>query len=248
MLEFKSVGFSYHGRDVLRSVTFSLAKGTATALVGPNGAGKTTLLRLASGVLRPVTGTILLDGRPLMQLSIRDAARVVAVVPQHLDIPFEFTVEQVVEQGRTPHVSLFGRFSREDRLAIHRALDLANASALRHREFNELSGGERQRVKIALALAQEPKLLLLDEPTQNLDIGRQSELLQVLQQLRETGLTVVAAIHELHLVPNNFSSVILLQPSRPPIWGSVEATLAPELLTAAFGCAPVLPSLSTFQR
>ncbi len=239
LLEFHHVGFRFGGsRDILSDATFSLEPGTATALIGPNGVGKTTLLRLASAVLQPTSGTIYLDGRSLDQLSVRQAARIVATVPQQFEVPFEYTVEQVVQQGRTPYLSLFRGLAPSDAHAVDRALDLTHTSELRHRVFNELSGGERQRVKIALGLAQDPRLLLLDEPTQNLDIGRQVELLDLLQDLRHAGLTILASIHDLHLIRSSFSSVILLRPSAPLLCGAPSRILSPSLLGAAFGCPP----------
>jgi iron complex transport system ATP-binding protein len=127
---------------------------------------------------------------------------------------------------------------RSDRLAVDRALDLADVSGLRHRIFNELSGGERQRVKIALGLAQEPRLLLLDEPTQNLDIGRQVELIDLLHFLRDEGITILASMHDLHLVDKNFSTVLLLSPGQPLASGSPEQMLKPSILEHAFQCPP----------
>ena len=148
---------------------FTLQKGSCAALIGPNGAGKTTLLRLASGTLEPATGKIFLEGKPLTEMTRRQRSRIVALVPQQLEITFDFTVQQIVEQGRAPFLGLLRGPMREDRLAVDRALELTDISGLRHRIFNQLSGGERQRVKIALGLAQEPKLLLKqDEPTHNL--------------------------------------------------------------------------------
>ena len=236
LLQFRDVTFSYGTRPVLERASFALDADACAALIGPNGAGKTTLLRLASGVLRPHSGSILIDGKPLASIAIRQAARTIAVVPQQLEVPFQYTVEQVVEQGRTPYLGLLRGPGRDDRRAVDRALDLTNATALRHRIFNELSGGERQRVKIALGLAQEPRLLMLDEPTQNLDIGRQVELLDLLHHLRSQGLAILASIHDLHLVQNNFTSVLLLTPHAPLRTGSAREMLRPSLLADAFDC------------
>lgn len=241
-LEFDHVRFALPQRELLHDATFSLAPLSATALIGPNGVGKTTLLRLASGILRPSSGSIALFGQPLASLTVRDAARTVAVVPQQLEIPFEFTVEQVVEQGRTPFLSFFRGPSAADSRAVDRALDLTDTSRFRHRIFNELSGGERQRVKIALAVAQQPRLLLLDEPTQNLDIGRQAELLALLEHLRHNGMTLLAAMHELHLIPGAFSSVILLESGMPLRIGPPETLLQADVLSRAFQYAPALSS------
>lgn len=238
LLQFDAVSFAYGRRTLLQDAAFELHAGSCTALIGANGAGKTTMLKLAAGVLRYDSGNVLLNGAPMLQLPIRQVARTIALVPQHLELPFQFTVEQVVEQGRTPYLGMLRGTSREDRAAIDRALDLADVSGLRHRIFNELSGGERQRVKIALGLAQQPKLLLLDEPTQNLDIGRQVELLDLLHFLRAEGITILASIHDLHLVAGNFDTVLLLSPAEMLRSGTPAEMLQPELLERAFNCPP----------
>jgi iron complex transport system ATP-binding protein len=238
LLRFEDVSFGYGDDDVIQSASFDLQEGSCTALIGPNGVGKTTLLRLAAGVLRCSAGSVLLDGEPLKGLAVRTVARTIAFVPQQLDLPFQFTVRQVVEQGRTPYLGLFRGLMREDRIAVDRALELADVSVLQHRIFNELSGGERQRVKIALGLAQQPKLLLLDEPTQNLDIGRQIELIDLLHFLRAQGITIFASIHDLQLIAGNFSTVLLLSPDTPLKSGTPEEILKPSILEKAFNCPP----------
>jgi iron complex transport system ATP-binding protein len=238
LLRFADVSFGYGDGNIIQSASFDLHEGSCTALIGPNGIGKTTLLRLAAGVLRCSSGSIFLYDQPLNHLAIRTVARTIAFVPQQLDLPFQFTVRQVVEQGRTPYLGLLRGLMREDRIAVDRALELADVSILQHRIFNELSGGERQRVKIALGLAQQPKLLLLDEPTQNLDIGRQVELIDLLHFLRTAGITIFASIHDLQLIEGNFSSVLLLSPDDPLMSGTPEEMLKPSLLEKAFNCPP----------
>ena len=238
LLRLSGVHFDYPGHSVLRQATFDLEEGSCSALIGTNGAGKTTLLRIAAGVLRPASGSVTLRGRPMETISVKEIARTIALVPQQLELSFEFTVQQVVEQGRTPYIGMLRGPGRSDRLAVDRALDLADISSLRHRVFNELSGGERQRVKIALGLAQEPRLLLLDEPTQNLDIGRQVELIDLLHFLRDEGITILASMHDLHLVDKNFSTVLLLSPGQPLASGSPEQMLEPSILEHAFQCPP----------
>jgi iron complex transport system ATP-binding protein len=238
LLRVDGVHFEYQGNAVLRQATFALETGSCSALIGLNGVGKTTLLRIAAGVLRPVSGSVSLQGRPMATIPLKEVARTVALVPQLLELPFEFTVQQVVEQGRTPYLGRLRGPGRSDRLAVDRALNLADVSSLRHRVFNELSGGERQRVKIALGLAQEPKLLLLDEPTQNLDIGRQVALIDLLHFLRDEGITILASMHDLHLVDKNFSTVLLLSPGQPLASGSPEQMLKPSVLERAFQCPP----------
>jgi iron complex transport system ATP-binding protein len=238
LLRFDAVHFAYGQRELLRDASFELPVGSCTALIGPNGAGKTTLLRIAAGVLPPNGGRVLLSGGAFDRLSTREIARSVALVPQHLELPFPFTVQQVIEQGRTPYLGLLRGATLEDRAAVDRAIGLADVGALRHRIFNELSGGERQRVKIALGLAQQPQLLLLDEPTQNLDIGRQVELIDLLHFLRAEGITILASIHDLHLVKGNFDRVLLQSPDEPLRSGTPETMLQPALLEQAFNCPP----------
>jgi iron complex transport system ATP-binding protein len=238
LLSFQSVCFGYDDSDVIQSVSFHLHAGSCVALIGPNGAGKSTLLRLAAGTLRARSGSVLLNGTPLRNRALRHVARTVALVPQLLDVPFQFTVRQVVEQGRTPYLGLLRGPAKEDRIAVDRALDLADVTGLQNRVFNELSGGERQRVKIALGLAQQPKLLLLDEPTQNLDIGRQVELIDLLHFLGDEGITIFASIHELQLLEGNFSSILLLSPEMPLMEGTPQEILKPAILEKAFNCPP----------
>jgi iron complex transport system ATP-binding protein len=231
--------FQYNDRDpVLRDIDLTLREGTCSALIGANGAGKTTLLRLASGTLTATSGKVLLEGEPVGDMPHRKRSRLVALVPQQLDVPFDFSVQQIVEQGRTPYLGMLSGPAREDRLAVDRALDLTDTARLRHRVFNELSGGERQRVKIALGLAQQAKLLLLDEPTQNLDIGRQAELIDLLHSLRSEGITVLASIHDLHLVHGNFAIAHLIGPDGSLMSGAPAAILTPANLADAFHCAP----------
>jgi iron complex transport system ATP-binding protein len=238
LLRLSGVRFDYQGQSVLRQASFDLEEGSCSALIGTNGVGKTTLLRIAAGVLRPVSGNVVLRGRPMEAIPLREVARTIALVPQQLELPFDFTVQQVVEQGRTPYIGRLRGPGRSDRIAVDRALDLADVSSLRQRIFNELSGGERQRVKIALGLAQEPRLLLLDEPTQNLDIGRQVELIDLVHFLQAEGITILASMHDLHLVDKNFSTVLLLSPGQALAIGTPEQMLKPSILERAFQCPP----------
>ena len=237
LLELKNIGFEYPQRTVLDNLSLALPQGACASLIGPNGAGKTTLLRIAAGTLVPNAGTVALNGKLLAELPRKQRSRVIALVPQQLDVPFDFTVQQIVEQGRAPYLGLLRGPMREDRLAVEKALDQADVFTLRHRIFNELSGGERQRVKIALGLAQQPRLLLLDEPTQNLDIGRQAELIALLHALRDQGITILASIHDIHLVHDNFTAVHLLAPNRPLLSGTTAQILTPANLGDAFNCA-----------
>jgi iron complex transport system ATP-binding protein len=206
------------------------------ALLGANGAGKTTLLDVISGLLQPKTGVVLVDGRSVREWGRRELSRFVSLVPQHLEVPFLFRVEEVVSQGRVPYLGRFGSLSRHDRDVVAQAMEHVDVARLRDRVFSELSGGEKQRVKIAIALAQEPKIMLLDEPTQHLDIGRQIEVLNLLRQLNDDGITVVAALHDLSLVGDHFSQAVLLMDGSC-ISGDTQQVMRPELLSQAYRVA-----------
>jgi iron complex transport system ATP-binding protein len=234
VLEFCDVSFSRGTRLLLDRISFSIRKQEMVALVGPNGVGKTTLLKLASRLLPQASGEILLEGMPLADWSRRELPRAIALVPQELEIPFNFPVEEIVAQGRVPHRSLFGAGTARDREAVERAMQAVDIVGLRRRFYSELSGGERQRVKIAIGLAQQPKVMLLDEPTQHLDIGRQIELISLLRRLNHQGITILAAVHDLNLVAENFSSVIMLTPEPSWIAGEASEVLQPDQLSRAF--------------
>ncbi|GCE16541.1 ABC transporter ATP-binding protein [Dictyobacter kobayashii] len=213
VLEAQEVAFGYKQQALLYDVSLSIQAGEMVGLLGPNGSGKTTLLRLLSGVLQPQQGRILLEGRELRHWGRRKAAQRIAVVPQELHMPFAYTVEQMVSLGRTPFTSSFWGTGRpQDREIIQEAMQEAGVAPLSERIFNELSGGERQRVTIAMALAQQPAILLLDEPTSHLDIKYQIETLELVQQLnRQRGMTVIAAMHDLNLASRYFSRLLLFQ-------------------------------------
>jgi iron complex transport system ATP-binding protein len=240
MLRLSEVNFAYNSEPVLEGVTLSIREGDRVALIGPNGIGKTTLLKLAAGLLEPSSGSIEFVGRPMEGFSRRVLARFIALVPQQMNVPFEFTVRQIVEQGRTPYVSLLGSLRREDHLAIEEAMERTGVTRLKGRVYNRLSGGEQQRVRIAIALAQQPKLLLLDEPTQHLDFVRQDEVLELVSRLNSDGVTVVAAIHDLHAASMFFPWVVLLGQKRMIYQGSSTEVLRPEILSAGFGASPKL--------
>ncbi|MBV9710865.1 MAG: ABC transporter ATP-binding protein, partial [Ktedonobacteraceae bacterium] len=205
-------------------------------LLGPNGSGKTTLLRLLSGVLQPQQGQILLMGRDLRAWGRRSSARRIALVPQELHMPFAFTVEHMVSLGRTPFLKPFlGARTQHDRQIVEEAIEATGIAPLAGNIFNELSGGERQRVMIAMALAQQPAVLLLDEPTSHLDIKYQIETLELVQKLHsQRGVTVVAALHDLNLAARYFPRLLLFQRGIVAD-GAPTEVLEPGLLSRVYG-------------
>lgn len=252
-LQIKDVSFSYSdsGSLILRHVSLEIGKAQRVALIGPNGSGKTTLIKLSSGVLSPREGTIFLGERNIHQLSRREIAQGVAVVPQYFSIPFAFSVEEVVTMGRTPFIRTFSSETEKDRMAVKYALDLTKTDSLKSRSFNELSGGERQRVILAMALAQQPELLLLDEPTTHLDISHQIEMLHLVNQLnRSQGTTIVAAMHDLNLSALYFERIIMLKEGQIVADGIPEQVLTTENIRQVFSASVEIrrhPSLNVPQ-
>lgn len=234
-LEVVAVRYHYAAGFRFGPVSLSLQRDEMAALLGPNGSGKSTLFRLIAGALAPEQGTISLAGTPLTALSPRARARQLAVVPQAMTIPPGYTVRDVVAFGRTAYAPMLASLTPPDHRAIHRALTLTDTARLADRQFGTLSGGERQRGLLAMALAQEPRLLLLDEPTAHLDIHYQVEMLDLLHQLHAAGeITVLVTLHDLNLAALYFPRLILLASGRIVADGDAEAVLRPAVLDPVF--------------
>lgn len=226
VLEVRELSVGYKNTPVLRGLNFAYERGQFISLLGPNGAGKTTLLRTLSRHLPPVSGAIQVRGRPLEKLSALELARIMAVVLTDKITPPLLTVEEFVALGRYPHTDYLGRLRPEDRARIHGALDDVRAGYLRQRQFSDLSDGERQKVLIARALAQEPQLLLLDEPTVHLDLRHRIEVMTILRDLcRHQGITVVASLHDVDVAAKISDRVAFIKNSGMMAWGSPESIL-----------------------
>jgi iron complex transport system ATP-binding protein len=234
-LLFKDAGFSYANGFALNHINLLVPNGQLMALLGPNGSGKTTLLRLATGVLVPSEGDISIGGASLKKLLRKTIARRIAVVPQDFNIPFAYTVEEVVLLGRTPFIHNLTGESKRDWQIVSFALELTGMADFRNRYFNDLSGGERQKVVLAMALAQEPTLLLLDEPTSHLDINHQVEILELIRKLnREKKVTVIAAMHDLNLATLYFERLVLLDHGLIFADGSPDEVITKEIIQKVF--------------
>lgn len=243
-LELRAVSAGYHPAshdDVLRDIDLRLSPGEVVALIGANGAGKSTLLRTIGGVLHASRGQITLDGTPLRQLGPRARAQRIATVPQDGPIPPGLLVEEMVALGRTPYSRALLGLTRQDRDSIAWAMRATDVQPLAGRYVDELSGGERQRVILARALAQQPRVLLLDEPTANLDLHHQIAVLELVRDLsRARGLAVLAAVHDLQLAALYCDRLVLLRSGRVLRTGSPEEVLTARLIEDAFGQAVVL--------
>ncbi len=228
----------YHDRAVLHEVSLEVHRGELCGLLGPNGSGKSTLLKVLAGVLRPWSGRAALFGADVRTMSPRAIARRVAVIPQDVSVLFPFTAGEIVAMGRHPHLGRFEREGRGDREAVQRALDETETAALAGRPVDELSGGERQRVVIARALAQEPELLLLDEPTTHLDINHQVEVFELLARLnRERGLTVLAVSHDVNVCAEYCRRLLVLKDGRLAGDGPPGELVTPALVRDVYGAA-----------
>jgi iron complex transport system ATP-binding protein len=231
----------YDGQAVLRGIDLAVASGEMVALLGRNGCGKSTLIRCLGGVLTPLEGSVSLLGTPLDSLSRRDVARTLAVVPQELSVPFAFSVREVVELGRAPYARFLQSPGLADRHAVDDALAVTDLAALADRPYQQISGGEQQRVALAMALAQEARVLLLDEPTVHLDIAHQVALLAVLRRLcRERGLAVLAAMHDINLSCLYFDRSAVLGEGALLAAGPPAAVVTPDLVERAFGTRVVV--------
>jgi iron complex transport system ATP-binding protein len=248
LVEWRQVGFSYPGRDraarggfAVRELSFTVEAGEIFGVIGPNGSGKTTLIRLLSRVLVPARGEILLDGRPLGGLTRAAVATGIAVVPQDVPQGFPYTVEELVLMGRFPHAP--GRLfeSALDLDHARQAMAATDVLDLRGEPLDRLSGGERQRVMLARALAQRPRLLVLDEPTAHLDLRYQAECVGLLRRLnREGGLGIVLVSHDLNLAGEVCDRLLLLAGGEAARIGPVEAVLDESTLEAVYGCRVVV--------
>ena len=234
-LELRNLGAGYGSRTVLRDLSLELPEGQITTLIGANGSGKSTLLKAAARLLKPRTGGAYLDGRELRRWNTRQLARVLAVLPQLHRAPEEITVGELVAYGRFPHRGLLKGDSVRDREAVDEVLQLTRLEPLRRRAVATLSGGERQRVWIAMTLAQEPRVLFLDEPTTFLDVCCQFEVIELIERWNRTrGVTVLMVLHDLNLAARCSHCLVAMKDGEIRYRGTPRELLTPELLREMF--------------
>ncbi|MGC8633542.1 MAG: ABC transporter ATP-binding protein [Candidatus Limnocylindrales bacterium] len=237
LLAFNDVSFGYgpRGSAVLEHLSLAIEPGTATAILGPNGAGKSTLLQLATGWLRPRGGQVLLDGQPMQGLPRRLLGRSVSLVPQGEHAPFDYSVLEYVLLARAPHLAPLAMPGPEDERTALAAIRDVGLGRLAHRAVTTLSGGERQLALVARALAQEPRLLLLDEPTSQLDLAHKAQLVRLLRELLARGITLLAATHEPDVAAALATHLVLMREGCVYRAGDFAEVFTPELLSATYG-------------
>ena len=249
-LSVEGLSCSVGAQTLLEDVRLHAGQGQFVGIIGPNGAGKSTLLRALSGMLAHQHGAVLLEGTDLRSMSSRDAAVSMALVPQIAPYTHGFTSFELVLMGRYPHLGRFQIEGREDSRITRDAMRQTDTERFADRTLDTLSGGERQRIFVSRALAQQPRILLLDEPTSNLDVFHQLKVLDIVRQLVDDGLTAVAAIHDLHMAARYCDRLVLLSEGRVLSEGRPEEVLTPDAIESAFGvrCAvypdPVTGSLA----
>lgn len=232
----RELDVAYGDRQVLSGLDLDFEPGAVTAIVGPNGCGKSTLLRSCARLVRPRSGAVLLDGRAVDTTPTKQLARVLGLLPQNPVAPEGITVADLVGRGRHPHQGGFARWSTRDTEAVASALDSTGTGDLADRPVDELSGGQRQRVWIAMALAQEPEVLLLDEPTTYLDVTHQLEVLDLVRELnRSLGTTVIMVLHDLNLAARYADQLIAVRDGVVHATGRPHQVLRPQLVREVFG-------------
>jgi len=244
-IDVEGLGLRYGRTDVLSDIDMHIEAGERLCLVGPNGAGKSSLLRCLTGLAKPTSGSIRLDGQPLGQIERAAIARIISVVPGQVDLPFSMRVEEVVRLGRLPHENPFSGATDQDRLAVDAAIERVGIQKLRGRDVQQLSMGERQLVLVAMAVAQGGRLIVLDEPTVHLDLRHQVEVLTLLMRLTEAGLTVLAVLHDLSLASHFFARLVLLDEGRVLADGAPGQVLSAERIRDVYRVDPrFVPSLA----
>jgi len=234
-IDLSGVSAGYGEKPILHSVSFSVAAGSLLGIIGPNGAGKTTLLRVLGGGLPFPAGSLSIHGRDIRLFGRRELAQIVGFVPQTLDVPVAFTVGEFVAMGRTPYVAGWSRLSEGDHAAVRKAMAMTDIEGLEGRLVDELSAGEKQRAVVAMALAQEPRILLLDEPTAHLDIQHAWNLMALIVKLnKEHGVTVVVSSHDLNLAGEFCSHLLLMEEGRTVAHGMPQEVLDADKLSRVY--------------
>lgn len=245
-LKAENLKAAYDGKVIVDGVSLTIPKNEFTVIIGPNGCGKSTLLKTLSRLLKPFAGSVLLDGNDINNISTKDIAKNLGLLPQSHTMPEGILVKDLVARGRFPHRSFLSRWSEADDRAVEEALAITGLEALSERHVEELSGGQRQRAWLATILAQETPLLLLDEPTTYLDLSHQLDVLDMISELPEKGRTVLAVLHDLNLSARYAGYMIAMKAGKIVAAGKPEIILTEELVKEIFGIeCRIVPDIET---
>ncbi|EPY2275853.1 ABC transporter ATP-binding protein [Clostridium sporogenes] len=234
-IETKNLDIAYEDTLIVKELNMQIPKGKITSIIGANGCGKSTILKAVGRILKPKNGLVHLSGQDISKLSTKEIAKKMAILPQNPTAPSGLTVSELVAYGRFPHQKGFGNLTKEDKKIVKWALDSTKLSEFERREVDTLSGGQRQRVWIAMALAQQTDLILLDEPTTYLDLAHQLEVLKLLYELnRNQKCTIVMVLHDLNLAARFSDYIIAIQKGAIIKYGPPEEVMTPEVLRKTF--------------
>lgn len=236
MLEIKDLTFAYDTTVVLEDISINSSSGEFIGIIGPNGAGKSTLIKIIDGILKVEEGEVIIDGREISSITRRELAKTIAYLPQESKFAFDYTVKEVVMMGRFPYLKGVWTYAATDYSIVHEMMNLMEIDRFQARQFNALSGGEKQRVLIASALAQQPKIILLDEPTNALDLHHQIAIYQIFKKLQQDqNLTIIVVTHDINLAAQFCDRMIMIGNGRVISDGRPEKVLQFQLLQDTFG-------------
>ena len=237
ILDIANISLNYRNKAILKDVSFSVTTGEFFVIIGPNGAGKTSLLKILSGLQKAQHGSVNIKGKSISQYSRRNLSKILAIVPQHIEVGFPFTVAETVIMGRTPHLSILSMEDKSDFQIAEEAMKFTEVSHLAKRKLFQLSGGELQRVIIARAICQQPEIILLDEPTTALDPAHQLKIMDLMERFRsQHNTTIIMVSHDLNLASMYGDRLLLLKEGRVIKTGDPKTVLNKSLLEESYGC------------
>lgn len=234
ILKIENLHFSYGKKEVLKGINFSVDNNIVVGIIGANGCGKSTLLKNISGYLKPNFGNVFIKDKNIRELSIKNRARYISYVPQEMPFNFEFNSFDIVMMGRIPFLKRFQSETEKDKDIVKNAMEITDTWKFRNLSINSLSGGERQRVYIARALAQEPSILLMDEPVSHLDIKYQIEILSLVKNLSSKGILVIAVLHDINLASQFCNKILIMKDGNIMDYGSPNKVITPKNIKSAF--------------
>jgi iron complex transport system ATP-binding protein len=237
ILDTNNIFLSFRNKSILSDVSFSVSAGEFFVIIGPNGAGKTSLLKVLSGLQKAQQGTVAIKDKNISKYRRRNLSQIMAIVPQHIEVGFPFSVADTVIMGRTPHLGILGMEGANDFHIAEEAMKFTDVAHLADRKLFQLSGGELQRVIIARAICQQPEIILLDEPTTALDPAHQLKIMDLMEKFRqEQGTTIIMVSHDLNLASMYGDRLLLLKEGRVVKTGDPKSVLNKELLEESYGC------------
>jgi iron complex transport system ATP-binding protein len=237
ILDTENISLIFRDKLVLENISFSVTAGEFFVIIGPNGAGKTSLLKVLAGLQKTQHGSVTIKNRNITKYRRRNLSQIMAIVPQHIEVGFPFTVADTVIMGRTPHLGILGMEGKEDYLRAREAMEFTEVAHLAERKLYQLSGGELQRVIIARAICQQPEIILLDEPTTALDPAHQLKIMDLMEKFRrEKGTTIIMVSHDLNLASMYGDRLLLLKEGSIVETGAPKSVLNKELLEKSYGC------------